>query len=134
MVATEENEVKITTSYRSSIMPALFAVRSQVRSAFRQAGAKVHEDESYPGWKPNPESPVVKKTAEVYEKMFGAAPAIKAIHAGLECGLLIEKLPGLDTVSIGPEIHNAHSPDEMVQISSVQKFYEHLKGVLKELA
>jgi len=83
----------------------------------------VHEDEPYPGWKPNPSSPIVQKTVEVYEKLFGAKPAIKAIHAGLECGLLLDKLPGLDVCSIGPEVQNAHSPDEMVQISSVQKFY-----------
>jgi dipeptidase D len=134
VVATEADAVKITTSYRSSVMPALYAVREQIRSASVQAGAEAHEDESYPGWKPNPDSPIVKKTVEVYEKLFGDKPGIKAIHAGLECGLLIEKVPGLDAVSIGPEIRNAHSPDEMVQISSVQKFYKHLLALLKELA
>lgn len=134
VVTTAADRAHVTTSYRSSVMPALFAVREQIRSACTQAGAEVHEDESYPGWKPNPDSPVVKKTVEVYEKLFGEKPAIKAIHAGLECGLLIEKIPGLDAVSIGPEIHDAHSPDEAVQISSVQRFYQHLKALLAELA
>jgi dipeptidase D len=134
VAVTEQDKVRITTSYRSSVMPALFSVRELIRSASRQAGAEVHEDEPYPGWKPNPSSPIVQKTVEVYEKLFGAKPAIKAIHAGLECGLLLDKLPGLDVCSIGPEVQNAHSPDEKVQISSVQKFYTHLKALLKELA
>ena len=118
----------------SSVMPAMFAVREQVRSASKLAGGEVHEEESYPGWKPNPDSPVIKKTVDVYEELFGTRPPLKAIHAGLECGLLIDKLPGLDAVSIGPEIQNAHSPDEMVQISSVQRFYEHARALLKALA
>jgi dipeptidase D len=134
IVSTEKDKVSITTSHRSSVMPALLAVREQIRSASRLAGGDVHEEEAYPGWQPNPDSAVVNLTLDVYEKLFGRRPELKAIHAGLECGLLIEKLPGLDAVSIGPEIRNAHSPDEMVQISSVQRFYEHVKALLKALA
>jgi dipeptidase D len=134
VVSNKGDHTEITVSYRSSIMPALYAVRSQVDSIFRQAGAAVHVDDAYPGWKPNPDSPIVKKTADVYEKLFGSKPEIKAIHAGLECGLLIEKVPGMDVASIGPQIENAHSPDERVQISSVQKFYKHLSAVLEDLA
>jgi dipeptidase D len=115
-------------------MPALYAMRRQVDSAFRQAGAEVAIKDAYPGWKPNPTSPIVKTTCAVYERLFGSAPHLKAIHAGLECGLLIEKVPGMDVVSIGPQIENAHSPEEKVQISSVQKFYKHLTAVLEELA
>jgi dipeptidase D len=133
IVRTETDKVEVTTSHRSSVMPALFAVREQIRSASQLAGADVHEEEAYPGWKPNPDSAIVNKTLDVYEELFGTRPALKAIHAGLECGLLIEKLPGLDAVSIGPEIRNAHSPDEMVQISSVQRFYQHVKALLKAL-
>jgi dipeptidase D len=134
VVSNKGDHSEITVSYRSSIMPALYAVRSQVDSIFRQAGASVHVDDAYPGWKPNPESPIVQKTSEVYERLFGAKPDIKAIHAGLECGLLIEKVPGMDVVSIGPQIENAHSPEERVQISSVQNFYKHLAAVLEDLA
>jgi dipeptidase D len=133
IIKTTADEAEITTSHRSSVMPAMFAVREQVRSASRLAGGEVHEEDSYPGWKPNPDSPVVKKTLDVYEELFGTRPPLKAIHAGLECGLLIDKLPGLDAVSIGPEIQNAHSPDEKVQISSVQRFYEHAKALLRSL-
>ncbi len=134
VITTGDDSAVLTTSHRSSVMPSLYAVQSQVRSVCRLAGATVEVHDAYPGWKPNPDSPIVKKTVEVYEKLFGETPELKAIHAGLECGLLIEKKPGMDVVSIGPEIKNAHSPDEMVQISSVQKFYEHLKALLAELA
>jgi dipeptidase D len=134
VVATEENKATIITSHRSSIMPSLIAVGRQVTSACSQAGAEVVVEDPYPGWKPNPESPIVKKTIEVYTRLFGTEPSIKAIHAGLECGLLIEKIPGMDVVSIGPEIHNAHSPEEQVQVSSVASFYRALTALLEELA
>jgi dipeptidase D len=134
VVETSGDQAKIVTSHRSSVMPAMFAVQRQVTSIFQQIGAEVHSDDAYPGWKPDPSSPIVTKSVEIYEKLFGEAPAVKAIHAGLECGLLIEKVPGLDVVSIGPEIHNAHSPEEKVQISSVQKFYRHVAAMLEDLA
>jgi dipeptidase D len=134
VVSNKGDHSEITVSYRSSIMPALYAVRSQVDSIFRQAGASVHVDDAYPGWKPNPNSPIVQKCKEVYERLFGSEAELKAIHAGLECGLLIEKVPGMDVASIGPQIENAHSPEERVQISSVQKFYKHLVAVLEDLA
>ena len=134
VVNTEADKVVVNVSYRSSVMPALYAVRRQVGSIFRQAGADVHVEDAYPGWKPNPNSAIVQLTSQVYERLFGAKPELKAIHAGLECGLLVEKVPGMDVVSIGPQIENAHSPDERVQVSSVQKFYKHLTAVLEELA
>jgi dipeptidase D len=134
VVDTSADTAKIVTSHRSSVMPAMFAVQRQVTSIFEQVGARVESDDAYPGWKPNPDSPIVKKTVAIYEDLFGETPAVKAIHAGLECGLLIEKVPGMDVVSIGPEIHNAHSPEEKVQISSVQKFYRHVTAMLANLA
>jgi dipeptidase D len=134
VVINKGDHAEITVSYRSSIMPALYAVRSQVDSIFRLAGASVHVDDAYPGWKPNPNSPIVKTTGAVYERLFGEKAELKAIHAGLECGLLIEKIPDMDVTSIGPQIENAHSPEERVQISSVQKFYKHLAAILEELA
>jgi len=134
VVRTSDDSAHFVCSHRSSVMPALFAVRRRVGSIFRQVGATVVIKDSYPGWKPNPNSPIVQTTVKVFEKIFGETPDLKAIHAGLECGLLIEKVPDMDCVSIGPEIHNAHSPEEKVQISSVQRFYTHLKGVLAELA
>jgi dipeptidase D len=134
VVETQEDGFKFVASHRSSVMPALFAVRRSVTSNFRQAGAKVSYEEHYPGWKPNPESAILKRTADVYERLFGERPEIKAIHAGLECGLLLEKVPGMDAVSIGPQIEGAHSPDERVQISSTAKFYKHVAALLEDLA
>ncbi|MCP4896977.1 MAG: aminoacyl-histidine dipeptidase [bacterium] len=133
VVKCTEDKATIQVSYRSSVMPALFAVQSQVRSIFLQAGAAVFEDEAYPGWKPNPDSPILAAASRVYERIFDQTPDVKAIHAGLECGLLLEKVPGMDAVSMGPEIHNAHSPEEKVQISSVQRFYRHLGELLATL-
>ena len=134
VVESQEDGFKFVTSQRSSVMPALFAVRRSVTSNFRQAGAQVSYDEPYPGWKPNPDSAILGRTVDVYERLFGEKPEIKAIHAGLECGLLIEKVPGMDAVSIGPQIENAHSPEECVQISSVAKFYKHVSALLEDLA
>lgn len=134
VVRTSNDSAHFVCSHRSSVMPALFAVRRRVGSIFRQAGATVTIKDSYPGWKPNPNSPIVQTTVKVFERLFGTTPDLKAIHAGLECGLLIEKVPDMDCVSIGPQIEGAHSPEEKVQISSVQRFYTHLKGVLAELA
>ena len=134
VVKSEDEHAEVIVSYRSSIMPALYAVRRQMDSIFRLAGADVHVDDAYPGWKPNLDSPIVKTTGDVYEKLFGSRPELKAIHAGLECGLLIEKIPDMDVASIGPQIENAHSPEERANIPSVQKFYKHLAALLEELA
>ena len=134
VVETQEDGLKFVTSHRSSVMPALFALRRSVTSNFRQAGAQVSYDEHYPGWQPNPESAILNRSADVYERLFGSRPEIKAIHAGLECGLLLDKVPGMDAVSMGPQIEGAHSPDECVQISSVAKFYKHVAALLEDLA
>ncbi len=134
VLTTEETRAVLTTSHRSSVMPALYGVQGQVRSICVLAGASVEVHDAYPGWKPNPDSPTVRLAAEVHQRLFGKAPELKAIHAGLECGLLLDKVPGMDIISIGPVIKNPHSPDEAVQISSVANFYRFLKEILAELA
>jgi dipeptidase D len=134
VVNTEGDSVKVTTSSRSSVMPSLKATTEQVGAAFRLGGAAVEQRDGYPGWKPNPESPVLKTALRVYEREFKKQPAVKAIHAGLECGLIGEKYPGMDMVSMGPQIESPHSPDERVQISTVDRFYTFLKATLTELA
>ncbi len=134
VIETAGSSARVVTSQRSSVMPALYAAQRQVVSVFELAGTTVSSNDPYPGWKPNPESAIVRKAIAVYRDLFGSEPAVKAIHAGLECGLLLEKIPGMDAVSIGPEIHGAHSPEEKVQISSVQKFYRHTAAILKDLA
>jgi dipeptidase D len=134
VVAAEGNEVRFVTSSRSSVMPSLRATIEQVSSLFRLAGATVEEHDGYPGWKPNPSSPVLQRAMAVFERHFGKKPMVKAIHAGLECGLIGEKFPGMDMVSMGPQIESPHSPDERVQISTVDRFYTLLKATLADLA
>jgi len=93
-------------------------------------GAEVVQSGDYPGWQPNPNSPILKIMVELYRKLFNEEPQVKACHAGLECGILGEHLPGVDMISFGPNIRAAHSPDEKVQISSVQKYWGYLLEVL----
>ena len=134
VVVTEGEQVKVTTSGRSSVMPTLQALMRQVEIIFLLGGASPHVGGGYPGWKPNPDSPVLKTATRVFEREFGGTPHIRAIHAGLECGLIGEKFPGMDMVSMGPQIESPHSPDERVQISTVERFYRLLKATLAELA
>ena len=134
VVTTEDSRAKVLCSMRSSVQAAVTGTLQTLRSVFLLAGAEVRDEGGYPGWKPDPESPVVQRTVAVYQDLFDEPPLIKAVHAGLECGILTEKIPGLDVVSIGPEIRNAHSPDEKARISSVRKFYLLLTTLLADLA
>jgi dipeptidase D len=134
VITPEGTTVRVQTSSRSSVMASLNATTMQVAAVFRLAGAEVEEHDGYPGWKPNPSSPVLQTALKVFRRELGIEPKVKAIHAGLECGLIGEKLPGIDMVSLGPQIESPHSPDERVQISTVERFYTLLKAILKELA
>ena len=134
VIATEVSDVSLTISHRSSVGPSIKAVSEQVAAVFRRAGAEVESHDGYPGWAPNPKSPILQTALAVYEREFGAKPAVKAIHAGLECGLIGEKFPGMDMVSMGPQIESPHSPDERVKIPTVATFYRLLKAVLAEIA
>jgi len=134
VIHTTDDGIEVTTSSRSSVMPALRGTVEQIRSAFELAGAEVSSPEGYPGWTPDPDSHLLKVGREVFEDLFDTEPAVKAIHAGLECGIIGEKVPGLDMISMGPEIRSPHAPGEKVQISSVQKTWDLLKAYLAELA
>jgi dipeptidase D len=127
-------EAVIGTSTRSSIKSALQAHRDRIAATARLAGAEVTEDDPYPGWKPDLDSNILKVVKEVHTKVFGKVPEMKAIHAGLECGIIGEKFPGMDMVSFGPWIEHPHSPEERVQIPSVATFWKLLVAVLEELA
>ena len=133
-VWTKEGKVVIGTSSRSSINSALQDVRDRIRAAGELAGATVEENNAYPGWKPDLSSKVLAVTRAVHEQLFGAQPEVKAVHAGLECGIIGEKIPGMDMVSFGPTIEAPHSPDERCHIPSVETFWTLLKGVAAELA
>ncbi|MBK7103846.1 MAG: aminoacyl-histidine dipeptidase [Ignavibacteriae bacterium] len=130
----EEKVLTIGTSQRSSIESAKNKIADSVKSVFKLADAKLTEGDGYPGWQPNMDSNLLKVSKKVYKQMFKKEPEIKAIHAGLETGLLGAKFPGLDMISFGPTIQGAHSPDEKVNIKDVEKFYNLLKGILKELS
>jgi dipeptidase D len=133
-VRSEERAVRVLLSVRSSIKSALWALRHRVRAVAELAGASVEENEAYPGWKPNLQSEVLAATQRVHEKALGSKPELKAVHAGLECGVLLEKLPGMDMVSIGPWIESPHSPSERVNVPSVATYWKLLKAVVAELA
>ena len=125
-----DGKIKIVTSQRSSILSSRKDMSEVVRSAFQLSGAEVKTSDGYPGWKPNPSSPILKVAIESYKKLFGVEPKVKAIHAGLECGLFLEKYPHLDMFSTGPTLRGVHSPDERMHIPAVDKFWQHLLDVL----
>ncbi len=129
----EDNKILITTSQRSEIESRKYCAAEMVESVFELAGAKVIHTDGYPGWTPNPDSEVVKITVDSYRKLFGIVPNVRSIHAGLECGLFLEKYPDLDMVSFGPTIRGAHSPDERLDIETTDKFWKHLVDVLENI-
>ena len=105
-----------------------------VESVFRLAGAEVAHSDGYPGWAPNPESLLLRRTTECYRTLFGCEAKVRAIHAGLECGLFLEKYPHLEMVSFGPTMRGVHSPDERLEIASVDKFWRLLREVVTAVA
>ncbi|MBN1182592.1 MAG: aminoacyl-histidine dipeptidase [Bacteroidales bacterium] len=127
---TKDDKILISTSQRSSVESAKYDTANMVKSIFTLAGAEVWHSEGYPGWKPNPESRILQIVKESYKKVFSSNPKIKAIHAGLECGLFLKKYPDLDMVSIGPTIRDAHSPDEKLHIEDTMKFWKLLLEIL----
>ncbi len=132
--AAKDGRISTLTSIRSSVASAMRATRRRLLAYADLAGAEAKETEGYPGWKPNVESPLLATFRRVHQQLVGTDPKLIAVHAGLECGVLGEKFPGLDMISFGPVIQGAHSPDERVEIASVGRFYELLKVMLAELA
>ncbi|MCL5020584.1 MAG: aminoacyl-histidine dipeptidase [Bacteroidetes bacterium] len=127
--------VTIVTSQRSSIESEKDMIASHVASVGKLAGAKVRPSDGYPGWQPNVNSSVLAKAQNVYTNLFGKEPAVKAIHAGLECGIINDRVGGgVDTISFGPTIIGPHSPDERVAIDSVEKFYSYLVEMVKSVS
>ncbi|MCC8035315.1 MAG: aminoacyl-histidine dipeptidase [Rikenellaceae bacterium] len=132
-VKQSEKTITVTTSQRSSLDPARFAAAQSVRCVLELAGADVRHSEGYPGWNPNPDSRLLETFTATYRKLFGTEVKVRAIHAGLECGLFLQKYPELEMISIGPTLRGVHSPDERLEISTVQKFWDLLVGGLKNL-
>ena len=133
-VVPADGSLRLGLSSRSSVDSALDALRRRVRAIGMLAGAGVEEAEPYPGWKPDLESPLLDVVKSVHRREFDRDPGVKAIHAGLECGILGKKAPGMDMISFGPRIEFPHSPDERVHVESVARFYRLLEATLTALA
>jgi len=134
IVQAGEGKVSVKTLLRSSVETAKEALAQSIQAVFELAAAdEISFSGAYPGWKPDPDSPILHEMQEIYEQLYGKKPAIMAIHAGLECGILGSKYPNWDMISFGPTISSPHSPDERVNIASVGKFWEYLKATLKNV-
>ncbi len=134
VLESTEKMVTVVVSARSAVNSQLEAALQQIRAIGHFAGCEIEESGGYPGWKPDKDSPLLKTAVKVFKALHGAEPQIKAVHAGLECGLFSEKLRGVDMISFGPTIQHAHSPAEQVYHPSVAWVYEFIKEILKEIA
>lgn len=132
-VGIENGQLKVLSSQRSSVESRLDAQTDQVEAAARLIGAEVYSDTRYPAWQPNLKSPLLAKSCLIYQQLFDKEPVITALHAGLEAGIIGQKIPGMDMISIGPTMQNAHSPDERVHIGSIGKLWDFMVTLLKEL-
>lgn len=129
----DDNKIVVTTSQRSELESRKYMASEMVDSVMFLAGASIECSEGYPGWTPNPDSEVAGIVAKSYRKLFGNDPIVRSIHAGLECGLFLEKYPELDMVSFGPTILGAHSPDERIEIATADKFWKLLVDALANI-
>jgi dipeptidase D len=124
--------LEIVTSQRSSVESAKQDIADRMAALFTLMGASKRHSDGYPGWKPNVSSEILKISEKVYREMFQDDPEVKAIHAGLECGLFLQKYPNLDMISFGPTIKGAHTPEERIKIDTVDKFWVFLLELLKQ--
>ncbi len=129
-----ENQILVTTSQRSSVESRKWDIARQVEALFRLAGAEVSHGDGYPGWAPNMNSPIMHIASDAYEELYGIKPAVMAIHAGLECGLFLQKYPYLDRVSFGPTLQGVHSASERMYIPAVERFWGQLTRILEKVA
>ena len=130
---TDDNMIHVVTTQRSSSEEAKHYAAMKAETSFDLAGATVTHSDGYPGWKPNMNSAILRLMIESYRKLFGKVPQVKAIHAGLECGLILEKYKGIDMISFGPTIRGAHTPEERIEIETVQMFWDLLIDVLRHI-
>lgn len=132
-VAVNKNDAEIALSTRSSIKSALQDFRDRINAVATLSGAKITEETPYPGWKPNLDSNILELSKKIFKEMYNKNPKVEAIHAGLECGIIGEKFPGMDMISIGPTIKYPHSPEEQVHVSTVDKFYKYVLKILENI-
>lgn len=132
-IKMDGRQIHVCTSQRSSVESAKYAAAQKIESTFRLIGAHVAHSDGYPGWTPNPDSRVLKVAVETYRSMFGSTPIVRAIHAGLECGLIGEKYPGMDMISYGPTLRGVHAPGERIEIRTVENFWNLTLEILKNI-
>jgi dipeptidase D len=130
-IHTTKKGVVLATSQRSSVASEIEEICQTAHAVFVLGGAEAEHNEGYPGWKPNLDSTILKNAKATYKSLTGKEPLVKAIHAGLECGIIGEKYPGMDMVSFGPTLEGVHSPDEKIYIDTVDKFWKFLLAILK---
>jgi len=128
-----DNTITIVTTQRSSLESSKRDVAAMVETCLKLAGAEVVHSDGYPGWRPNMTSEILRITRDSYKRLFGKDPHIRAIHAGLECGLIYQKFKGIDMISFGPTIRGAHTPGEKIEIRTVQMFWDLLTDVIKNM-
>lgn len=133
VIRTGKNNVVMDTSQRSSVASEIVEIVQTVSTIFELGGAKVGHAGGYPGWKPDMDSPILKVAKSTYKELYGREPEVKAVHAGLECGIIGEKYPGMDMISFGPTLEGVHSPDEKIYIDTVEKFWDYLLAILKNV-
>ncbi len=133
IVQSSEGRIDIKILTRSSSETKKAAICSSLESVFALAGAKVEFGNTYPGWDPNMDSSILSIMKSVYKTLFRTKPEVKVVHAGLECGIILSNVPGLDIVSFGPTIKHPHSTNEKVEIVSVQKFWKYLTAILEQI-
>ncbi len=134
VLTMDKKMIILTTSQRSSVASEIDEICQAVGIVFGMGGAAAEWTDGYPGWKPNMQSPILKVARQTYQQLYGKEPAIKAIHAGLECGIIGEKCPGIDMVSFGPTLEGVHSPDEKIYIDTVERFWNFLTAILKNVS
>lgn len=133
-ITTKGKTVIVGTSQRSSVQSEIEEIAQTVRFVLEAGGAEVTQGDGYPGWKPNVSSPILATAVKTYKSLYGKKPEIKAIHAGLECGIIGEKYPGIDMISFGPTLEGVHSPDEKIHVDTVPRYWKFLLGILKNVA
>lgn len=131
VINATKKAIVLATSQRSSVDSEILEICQTVASIFNLSGAKVAHGAGYPGWKPNLDSPILKLAKSTYQSLYRKEPAVKAIHAGLECGIIGERIPGMDMVSFGPTLEGVHSPDEKIYVDTVEKFWSFLLAIMK---
>lgn len=132
-VKTQDDYFVITTSQRSSVASGLEDVVNMVAATFKLVNADIEHTDGYPGWTPNTNSEILDIAKQSYGRLFGSDPKVLAVHAGLECGIIGEKFPGLDMISYGPDLKGVHSPDEKIHIKSVERFWELTLEILNNI-